>query len=148
MLELKNAWGWVYNTLQEIFSDSKMIPDLLHLGCSDSPNFTYSTISKSSENPRTFIDSDIKYLHFRFRIQYLGRRDENRWFSSPFFSNLLRICVWKRKNESGTSSSSVNLASNEEQRKVEICTCIVQIWKVDVWTVVIGPLESSEILCS
>ena len=75
----------MYNTLEEIFSDSKMIPDLLHLGCSDSPAFTYSTISKSSENPRTFIDSDIKYLHFRFRIQNLGRRDENWTFSFPFF---------------------------------------------------------------
>lgn len=109
-----------------------MIPDLLHLGCSDSPAFTYSTISKSFENPRTFIDSDIKYFQFRFRIQKLGRRDENRTFSFPFFQIYYESVCENGKNESGTSSSSVNLASNEEQRKVEIYTCIVQIWKVDI----------------
>lgn len=54
-------------------------------------------IRRSSESPRTFIDSDIRYLHLRFRIQNLGRRDENWTFSFPFFKFTTNLCVKTEK---------------------------------------------------
>ena len=90
LIGASNASGWVYNTLEEIFSDSKMISDLLHLRYSGSLAFTYSTIRRSSENTFT-LDSGFKisgegtktgrflFLFFKFTSNLCVKTEKRIW---------------------------------------------------------------------